>query len=139
MRWSMTFVWLMCLAFSLMVMFSSASKPTSLSKIKHEELFFWKPNSWTWTNFKHWEWTINVQKVIDTPIDGVTFWIRWLYSPRYIPQDELWNYTIVYWQLLFDNLMLYEKGVAMQIQGLWLQHKYDQALKRILEHMFPFF
>lgn len=101
-----------------------------------QELQFWNPQSWTWDNFIHWDWTKNVQKVIDVPIDGFHFWIHWIKHPRIISQEEVWTHTVVYLELVLDNFLLYEKGVAMQIQGLWLQHKYDQAFKRLMEHLF---
>lgn len=122
-----------CLFILCLVLFSldtPFSKPTLKNEIQ-----FWNPNTWTLDNFMNWDWRINVQNVIDTPIDGLRFWMRWIQSPRFMSREELWNYTFIYFQLMLDNFFLYEKGVAMQIQGLWLQHKYDQAFKRLIEHL----
>ena len=104
--------------------------------LQHEhDIFLWKMNTWTMANFQRWDWKMNVESFIDTPTSAGKFLYLWLRDPSAIGPGELYDQISGFIDTFWDYLMLYHKGVLMEVNGLWLQHKYDKALKRLWSYM----
>lgn len=109
--------------------------PTQVTK----DLHFWDTTTWTWANFVEWDWKLNMDKLVDTPSSALKFWMQWLKSPRVISQQEFIDNTIIYSDLFINYLMMYNKGVWMEVQGLFLQQKYGKAIRRGFRYVGSFF
>jgi hypothetical protein len=134
------FVILLSLVFFGFFMWGSVKTNHTYTKpvVLKDDILFWDPSSWTWSNFLNWDWRKNMDKLIDTPLNSFQFWAQWIKSPRYITQQDLMDNTFLYFDLAMEYVFMYNKGVFMEIQGLFLQQKYYKAMSRLFRYMSGF-